>query len=224
MNNENDHEINERRVIFSSFLFPLIKYLNENEVNTESLSKSEFTAIVNQFGKDDDYSIQIHNCPFESHKAVIESAIERSRFISASALIAITLEEDVNSYIRMGCFAKGYTHRQITKFISELGLKSKIDLVLPLLGYKVPEEYRSVVFDFLPLRNQLVHGKALPSLHTDHNDKPSSSEINDEKAKRLVLSYPIDKIYKYSMQLNSSFLTDIPQVKRAVKLLDRYVL
>ena len=69
--------------------------------------------------------------------------------ISAAILIAVSLEEDINSFLRIGFSAKGFSHKQVTRFISETSTKTKIELIFPLLGLNFPEQYRIAVYEFV---------------------------------------------------------------------------
>ena len=219
MSTDQNHDTS---AVYYMGLLPLIKYINENNVDTDKISKDEFVKIMKSFGKERGYEYQIFLDPYETHYKSIRFAMEKSEYLTAAVLTAITLEEDINGLIRLICFSKGYSHKNITQFISELGLKSKVDLVLPVLGCNVTEKYRGVVYQYFPLRNRIVHGKATPSLHTHEHDKDSDSESNMKVAEKLVKSYPIDKIYKYSLEINSSAIYDIPEIYRASKLLIKF--
>jgi hypothetical protein len=162
------------------------------------------------------------DCPFDNSKDTIKLAIKNSDYISAALLIAVILEEDINSYIRMICYSKGYEHNKITNFLQELGIKSKVDFILPIIGCNVPEKYKNLIYDFFPLRNKIAHGKAIPNQYTFDYEKNSSIDNNKQKAKQLVLAYPIDKIYEYSKEVNQLILNNVPEINRAVKLFKKY--
>ena len=107
---------------------PLTLKLGDGSITKGVLSETEWKELINEVSKD---GFQLFDCPFETYAKTINSSVENLDYLSAAVLTAIALEEDLNSHIRVACLVKGYNHNQISNFIRELGVKSKVELILP---------------------------------------------------------------------------------------------
>jgi hypothetical protein len=132
------------------------------------------------------------------------------------------LEEDINQWVRFGCYIKSYSHSQIDDLLKSVSLKVKVNFILPLIGIIISEQYKSALFDFQKVRNDIVHNKSNPELwRLEGQDKVGSTEANLKKAESLVKRYPLSKLAELSEQTYDSF-NKIDSVKRAVYFLNRY--
>jgi hypothetical protein len=211
----------DKEAAYCAFIGPLSRY-----IHNENLLSEDPETVMSRFLKDrevtDDYIIEIHPTALDAHKRAIEHAIEDNQYLSAAILIAISLEEDINGLIRIGCNSKGFTHKKITKYISEISLKTKIELIFPLLGVKFPEKYRIAIYEYLPFRNSVVHGKSIPSFHTHKEDTFNSIESNQKKAENLISSYPLKRLEELSLSLDREIL-EIPELKHASNILTKHL-
>lgn len=204
--------------IYKSMLVPLSRFISRKG---DGYASNPSTDVLEEFlslSKGDSEDLEIHSNPLEMHRSSILASLDNEEYLSAATLISISLEADVNGFMRIGCASKGYSNKKITQFISDVSLKTKIDLVFPLLGVGFPERYRNAIFEYIPFRNSTVHEKSIPELLTNGGEKESSIDKNTKRAKEIISSYPYEKILVLSNDL-SNRLYDIPELKRGAELL-----
>ena len=218
-----DIEEIKNKATFKAYTFPLARYINQNDLlNAQTCNSQVASNFFEEINLEKEYKAELHPVPLETHSASIENLIKTGEYLSAAILIAVSLEEDINGFMRLACCAKGFTHKKITNFISETSIKTKIDLIFPLLGVQFPEQYRTAIFEYLPIRNSAVHGKAIPSFLTSEQETLNSVENNQEKAQNIISTYPINKLQNYSNSLYES-LIEIPELQYALEVLHEYV-
>ena len=206
---------------YKSCILPLARFIFEQGFLENPIENHKiFEDFWKLAGIEANHDLEFHSMPMDVHSKAIKSAIDENQDISAAILIAISIEEDVNSIFRIACIAKGYTHKKITQFIKEVSMKTKVELVLPLLGINVPKRYKTAIFEFLPFRNNVVHGKAIPSFgNVLTGESTDSIESNRERAQSLIKTYPFEKVKSLSSQLGER-VYEVPEIDLARKILE----
>ena len=205
---------------YKGYIIPLSRYLHNEKITTLEINHQLLiNNFLNEAENGDNYKVELHPDTIAIYLEPIKSLTKKKHYLSAAILTSVALEEQINGLMRVGCSAKGYEHKSITKYIKETALKTKIELILPLLGINVHEAHKNTIYQFLPLRNSAIHGKAIPSFHSKEETLDSAEE-NEEKAKQLILQYPITKIQRY-IEESEKALTNIPELLLAHEILTK---
>jgi hypothetical protein len=118
---------------------------------------------------------------------------------------------------------RGFTNGEITDAIKGVDLKSKLDVLLPLLDVRPSLNVRQLRAASQSIRNSIVHFKATPSISTNEGDSYGDHEQLMQKAEDFFRSHPIKNIRSDLASFVDICASQCPEIQAAYRLLERFM-
>lgn len=185
-------------------------------------SKKKFRELTNQLGRSSDYAFEIHIDYTEERINSIKICLESGDPQSAILLLHTLIESETNTAVRILLRISGYSNSEITDAIKGIDLKSKLDVLLPLLGVQPSREIRQLRSESQNIRNSIVHFKATPIISTDDEEQIGDHDIIFDKANNFFRSHSIESIQSELSRFLNVCVSQSPELKAAHALLQRF--
>lgn len=185
-------------------------------------SKKQFRELISRLGREDDSPFEIHIDHVAARVDSIRHCLEHGDPQSAIVLLHTLIESEANTAVRLLLRIRGFSHSAITEAIGGTDLKSKLDVLFPLLGVQLSPRFRQLAYESQRVRNAVVHFKGKPSLFTDAGNHRGDHEITLEKAKEFFDRNSISAIRGELEPFVDKCGTQCPELQAAHKLLNRF--
>ncbi|HET7370908.1 MAG TPA: hypothetical protein VFK45_08725 [Gammaproteobacteria bacterium] len=200
----------------------LARLISEKKLDPSAIgSKEDLLPILRSLGttREDAFEIHIEQVPKKLQS--IRGCIANDDPESAVVLLYTAVEGEVNTAIRILLRIQGYSQSKITTSLQGTDFRSKIDLVLPLLGTRLSPRLRQVALESQAIRNLAVHFKAAPALWSDSESKAGDHDRIYKKAAEFLGRNPIDKFEDELVGLVGACLSHNTELRAAHDLLQR---
>ena len=218
---EIDTEFLERAKIMAALV--IARLIGAGKVVPSKIrSKKKFHEIVSQLGRNPDYAFEIHIDHTEDRIKSIRTCLEGGDQLSAILLLHTLIESEANTAVQILLRIRGYSNSATTDAIKGIDLKSKLEVLLPLLGAQPNRVICQLRSESQTIRNSIVHFKAAPIISTDDGEKSGDHDITLDKAKNFFRSHSIESIqYELSQFLNFC-VSQSPELKAALALVQKF--
>lgn len=139
---------------------------------------------------------------------------------SALIICSSFIETEINSTIRQVMRLRNFSHGSITDAMKGTDLRTKIDVLLPLLDVQLTERQRQIVLEQNKVRNQILHYKGIPERHCRDEIQEGDFHIVRKESNKFFSSHPIDMISKCFLDFMSTSVFSQQHVVKALQLLD----
>lgn len=199
------------------------RLIGTNQINPSKVrSKKKFRNLINQLGRTDDYAFEIQIDHVAQKINSIHICLESGDPQSAVVLLHTLIESEVNTVVRLVLRIRGFSHSAITEAIGGVDLKSKLDVLLPLLGVPPSARIRQLALESQRIRNAVVHFKANPILATDAGERSGDHDVTMEKATEFFRRNTIAAIRKELEPFVNVCASQCPELQAAHALLQRF--
>jgi hypothetical protein len=185
-------------------------------------SNKKLVSIVDQLGRTNDNAFEIHTNRIPEKIATIRACVDGSDPESAVILLYTLIEGEVNTVIRILLRIHGYSHSAITNAIRGIDFKSKLDIVLPLMGVDLSPRIRQLALESQAIRNASVHFKALPTSWSDSGNREGDYDTILDKAMEFLGRNSIDSIEIVLAPFVDACISQCQEVQLAFDLLHRF--
>jgi hypothetical protein len=207
----------------ATFSLSMVRMHNAREIDIYQIVNSDhLRAAIDQIGIDDKNSIEIH---MSSGSSKLESArlcLESGDLESALIVVSSFIESEINMVIRIALRLQNFSHGTISASLKGTDLKTKINVILPLLQVKMSERQRQIALNQNSVRNNILHFKAVPML--DHVNGQSESDYDKVKnqAKAFFDEHPLDIIDHCFLSFVDCIVNEQPHFQHAFELFERF--
>lgn len=191
-------------------------------IPNEIRSKKRFSELISKLGRNSDYAFEIHIDHTEERIKSIQLCLENVDPQSAILLLHTLIEGEINTAVRVLLRIRGYTNQKITETIQGVDLKSKLEVLLPLLGVQPSPLVCQIRSETQNIRNRIVHFKAIPTIATDDGENNGDHDVTLEKAKNFFRSHSIESIKKDLTKFVDVCVSQAPEIQAAYALLQRF--
>ncbi len=201
----------------------LARMIGNKEIDPSKIkSKKKFHQLIDQLGRAEDTAFEIHINHMPGRINSIRITLESGDPQSAIVLLHTLIESEVNTVVRLFLRVRGFSNSAITTAIAGMDLKSKLDVLLPVLGIQVSARIRQLTSESQRIRNSIVHFKATPTLTSDLVDVAGDHEISELKASEFFSRNTVVAIEKELGRFVDDCGSQCPEIRAAHALLDRY--
>lgn len=221
-----DVSIDDKTVSIARSLAALIiaRMISTGELDPSRIrSRRKLLAVLDKLGRTSDSAFEIHVEHLPKRINSIRLAMEADDPQSAVVLLHTLVEGEINTAVRLLLRIRGFSHSAITEAIGGTDLKSKLDVLLPLLGAQPSARIRQLAFESQGVRNAIVHFKAKPMLAYDSVTHEGDHAVSVAKAAEFLGRNPIESISKELEPFVEVCAAKCPEFQRAHKLLERYL-
>lgn len=117
---------------------------------------------------------------------------------------------------------RGLSHSSISDALRGVDLKSKLDVILPLLGISTQACVRQLALESQGVRSASVHFKAHPEVWTDNDTRKGDHDTVRTKAKEFLNRNSVDDIERLLASFVYRCLSQCPEFREACELLRRF--
>ncbi|RII25321.1 MAG: hypothetical protein CXR31_14075 [Geobacter sp.] len=117
---------------------------------------------------------------------------------------------------------RGYEHNAISEALKDMNAKTKLSVILPLLGVEVEDRLKFTLLEFTSLRNSIIHCKSLPHIEYDAGSKGDDYSINKSKAEGLFDRTDLSTVAVDLDRLHVAAVEACPSIEEAIGLIDRF--
>lgn len=218
-----DDELDEKELAQKLILLTLARMIGTKEVEPSKIkSKRKFRQVIEQLGttKHNAFEIHINHLPerINSIRVTLESGDPQSAIVLLHTLI----ESEVNTVVRLFLRVRGFSHATITAAIAGIDLKSKLDVLLPVLGVEVSDRIRQLTSESQKIRNAIVHFKASPTLTSDSGDIAGDHEASKIKSSEFFGRNTAAAIEKALRGFVDECASQCPDICAARELFQRF--
>lgn len=186
-------------------------------------SKRRFLDLWEKIGRSDDYAFEVHIDHSENRLNSIQLCLENDDPVSAVLLLHSLIESEVNTTVRVLLRLRGFSNSEITDTIKGVDLKSKLEVLLPLLDIRPSHNVRQLRSASQNIRNSIVHFKALPLIATNEGERKGDHDVLMEKAADFFRSHPMKVIRKDLSSFLDTCVSQCPEIQSAHRLLRRFM-
>ena len=185
-------------------------------------SKKKFLALIDRLGRTDEYAFEFHIDHLAQRLNTIRLSLENGDPQSAVVLLHTLIESEVNTVLRLYLRVRGFSNSAITTAIGGIDLKSKLDVMLPVLGVQPSARIHQLASESHRIRNAIVHFKATPTLVTDEDTHDGDHDASELKAKEFFRRNTISSISKELEPFVDVCASRCPELIAAHALLERF--
>ena len=142
---------------------------------------------------------------------------------SAIVLLHTLIESEVNTVARIFLRIRGFSNTKITTAIAGIDLKSKVDVLLPVLGIKVNDRIRQLTSESQRIRNAIVHFKATPTICSNVDEFAGDYEVSKLKASEFFSRNTIASIERDLGRFVDDCASQCPEIQAARALIECYL-
>lgn len=185
-------------------------------------SKKKFHQLIDQLGRSEDNAFEFHINHLPERINSIRITLESGDPQSAIVLLHTLIESEVNTVTRLFLRVRGFTNTQIKTAIAGIDLKSKIDVLLPVLGVQVNARIHQLTTESQRIRNAIVHFKANPTFTSDVGEVAGDHEASELKALEFFSRNSIVAIERDLGRFVDDCGSQCPEIQTAYALLERH--
>jgi hypothetical protein len=186
-------------------------------------SKKKLLSIIGQLGRTGENAFEVHTARVPDKIATIRGCLNGSDPESAVILLYTLIEGEVNSVIRILLRIHGYSHAAISNAIRGTDFKSKLDVILPLMGVDISPRIRQIALESQAIRNASVHFKAQPDFWSDSGKCEGDHDTILNKATEFIERNSIDRIEIVLAPFANTCISQCKEVQQAYALLHRFI-
>lgn len=127
-------------------------------------SRKKLLPILEKLGRTHDDAFEIHIERVSQKLISIRTCSRDGDAESAVILLYTLIEGEVNTAIRILLRIRGFSHSAISDALRGTDIKSKLQVVLPLLGVDPGARIRQLALESQGMRNASIHYKAQPDV------------------------------------------------------------
>ena len=204
---------------------PLVaRWINTGSIDLNKVqSKEDFAELVSRMGRTTDDAFEIHVDRISDRISVVKRCLDDGFLESAILVLFTAIEGEVNSALRIMLRIRNFPHGVIDAAIGGIDLKTKLDLIFPLLGIKSDERFKQFTRQSQIVRNLEVHFRAVPEQWADSGNVKGSCDSIREKASEFFMSNPIERVEQDISNFVDDCVNEMPEVKKAIELMSRYI-
>lgn len=191
-------------------------------VSSKITNPDDLAAIVQKLGRTNDDAFEIHLDRFTKKFLIIRECIAQEEYESAVLLLFTTVEGEVNTALRILLRIRCFSHAAITDTIKGVDFRSKLDILLPLLGVTPPLRLRQFARQSQIIRNLVVHFRANPEIFSDTLNRDGDYKQNCAQAKEFFSKNPINRLERDLSRFVNHCVSSLPEVQDAIELLNRF--
>lgn len=218
-------EVGEKMISAARSVAALViaRLIFTQQLNPSKLrSKKQFRELIGRIGRGDDSAFEIHVDHVAPRVDSIQHCLERDDPQSAIVLLHTLIESEANTAVRILLRVRGFSHSLITEAIGGTDLKTKLDILLPLLGVQLSQRFRQLAFESQRVRNAIVHFKGKPTLLTDAGNQRGDHDMTVEKANEFFARNCISAIRKELEPFVDECAAQCSELQAAHKLFNRF--
>lgn len=192
------------------------------EVNPAKLtSATRLREVFQTIGKDAYSAVEIHVTRVPNFFSAIRQCVSIEEYESAVVLLFTCVEGEVNVMCQILLRIRGYSRNEISETIQGTDFKTKLHVLLPLLGIEVSPRVKQYSRAAQIIRNQVVHFKGTPSSHHDSADEVGDFEKIKKMAKQFFSQNPLQRLEADTSELAES-VSMSPEIQRAARILHKF--
>ncbi len=212
-----------RSLVLRMVAFAIAKMIGTKQLDPAMIrTKEEMRQVINNLGRTDHCAFEMYINRTDSKIKSIRACIEHNDTESAIVLLSTLVENEINSLIRIMLILRGFTHNTITDAIKGTDLKTKIEVMLPLVGLAVPDRIRQITYESQRLRNDVVHFKARPERSTDIGVQKGDESIR-KKTNEFFERNPVAEIEKVIAPFVDNSVSLCEELQQAYFLIENYL-
>ncbi len=201
----------------------LARMIGTKEIDPSKIkSKKKFHQLIDQLGRTENTPFEIHINRIPERINSIRITLESGDPQSAIVLLHTLIESEVNTVVRLFLRVRGFSNTTITTAIAGIDLKSKVDVLLPVLGIQVSSRIHQLTSESQRIRNAIVHFKATPTLFSDVHEVAGDHEVSKLKASEFFSRNTILSIERDLGRFVDDCASQCPEIQAAHALLERY--
>ena len=182
----------------------------------------QLSKIVEKLGKIKEDGFEIHTDTISEQIKIIEFSFSNNEYRSAIVLLFTLIESEINLSIRILLRIRNFSHNLITTALQGTDFKSKIDILLPLLGVQMPDRIKQLAFESHKIRNAIIHFKATPDICSDEKDLTGDFEKIKESSYDFFKRNPIDRAEEDIKSIAEVCLESCPEFCQAHDLFEKF--
>lgn len=209
--------------VVNSAAFTLARMIACKKLDPTSIGNVEDLAtLIKKLGRTKDDAFEIHLDRLPTKISIIRACLAQEDYESAVLLLFTAIEGEVNTALRMLLRIRGFSHGTISDVIRGTDFKAKLDVLLPLLGAKVPPRLRQFSRQSQTIRNLVVHFRANPARWSDEATSDGDYDSNQQQAKDFFKNNPLSRLGRDLSRFVDECVSSLPEVQDAIELLHRF--
>lgn len=207
----------------SAAVLTLARRIAAKKLDPASITTIEdLAALIKSTWRTTDEPVELHIDRLPKKFAVIRECLAQNEFESAVLLLFTAVEGEVNTALRMLLRIRGFSNGAITDAIRGVDFKSKLDVLLPLLGVNAPPRLRQFARQSQAIRNLVVHFRANPEQWCDDTAQMGDYKANQQQAKNFFENNPPVRLERDLSRFVGKCVSSLPEVQDAIELLHRF--
>jgi hypothetical protein len=201
----------------------MVRMHNAGEIDIYQIKTFDFLqSVIEQIGVDDNSPIEIHMSSAESRLESARLCLESGDSESALIIVSSLIESEINTAIRIAMRLRNFSHGTISASLKGTDLKTKMNVILPLLQVKMSERQRQIALAQNSVRNNILHFKAVPILEHDKGSSESDYHKVKNQAKSFFDEYSLDIIEDFFLSFIDCVVEEQPHVRYAFDLFEKF--
>jgi len=197
-------------------------YLKEI-IPEEIKTGDQFRNLIKNIGQTREDGFEFHTELICDQMAIIRHCVEKNALQSAIVLFFTLIEGQLNTVIRILLRIRNYSQRNITEAIQGIDFRTKLNLLIPLLGANPSERVRQIALESQSIRNMVVHYKAKPDIYSNEAEVVGDYDTILNKATDFFVRNPIEKAEKDNKSIIDDCIYSSPEMKQAFELINRFI-
>lgn len=220
---QDDDEHDQQELAQRVIAITLARMIGIKEIDPSKIkSKKKFRQVIDQLGRTKDNAFEIHINHLPERINSIRVTLESGDPQSAIVLLHTLIESEINTVVRLFLRVRGFSNAAITTAIAGIDLKSKLDVLLPVLGIEVSARIRQLASESQKIRNAIVHFKAGPTLTSDLGDIAGDHEASQIRASEFFGRNTVAAIEKELEWFVDGCGSQCPEIRAAHALFQRF--
>lgn len=182
----------------------------------------DLETVIRKLWRTKDEAAEFHIDRLPKKFSIIRECLAHEEYESAVLLLFTAIEGEVNVALRMLLRIRGFPHGAITDTVKGVDLKSKLDVLLPLLGAKTPPRLRQFARQSQTIRNLVVHFRANPVQWSDEANSDGDYKSNQQQSKEFFMNNPVTRLERDLSCFADKCVSSLPEVQAAIEVLHRF--
>ena len=204
-------------------ILAVARMIGSNRLDPASITNYEqLSSVLSKLGTTNDDAFEIHIERASIRIKSIRNCVEAGDEESAVVLLFTLIEGEINTVVQMLLRIRGFSHSVVSSTLRGTDLKTKLDVLLPLLGVDPGPRVRQLAFEAQSIRNAEVHYKARPAVLTHAGDQESDQASIKKKAVAFMARNRVDSFAVELQGFVDYCVNQCDEVQTAYELLHRF--
>jgi hypothetical protein len=200
----------------------MVRMHNVGEIDLYQIETHDhLQAVLEQVGLDDKNPFEIYvtseRSRLESAKLCLKSGDPESALVIVSSFI----ESEINTLIRLALRLRNFSHGVISDSLKGTDLRTKMNVIIPLLQIKMSERQKQIAIEQNKVRNIILHFKATPNISHDEGTSESDFDKVKNQVEAFFIRHPVDSIEECFSLFVDYAISEQPHVLYAYQLFER---